>query len=153
MIALTVPGEIAYRELATRVIATACKLVRITTDNGRLRLVDEFTHQLGSAVGEAFNNVAIHGYENRPIGNIVIEVITHEDCLVIDIKDFGQSFHPDDAPALDLGALCESGMGIFIIRAFVDELTYTPGSPNCMRMVKRFESWGNVTAPHTKDMQ
>lgn len=106
-----------------------------------MRLPDEFTHEAVSAVGEAFNNVVLHGYEALPVGDIIFEVATLDDRLEITIKDFGHSFHPDDAPEPDLGALPESGMGLFIIRAFVDELTYEPGAPNCLRMVKHYSVW------------
>jgi serine/threonine-protein kinase RsbW len=104
-------------------------------------LQEEFTHEAVSAVGEAFNNVALHGYENTTPGDIIFEIASLEDRLVVDVKDFGHSFHPDDAPEPNLGELPESGMGLFIIRAFVDELTYEAGSPNRLRMVKRFRNW------------
>ncbi len=146
MIVLRVPGALEYRELATRVVSTACKLVRVSDGDEQTALEEEFTHEAVSAVGEAFNNVALHGYEDLPTGDIIFEVTTLEDRLVIDVKDFGHSFHPDDAPEPNLGELPESGMGLFIIRAFVDELTYEPGSPNCLRMVKRFEPWGKGAA-------
>ena len=143
LIVLTVPGELAYRELATRCVTTACKLVRVTRGNQRVPLEEEFTFQVVSAIGEAFNNVALHGYADGARGTITFEISTNDDCLVIDVVDFGQSFDPSDAPEPDLGALPESGMGLFIVRAFADELSYTKGSPNCLRMVKRFESWGH----------
>lgn len=138
MIVLRVPGRLEYRELATRVVSTACKLVRGPED---MVLQEEFTHEAVSAVGEAFNNVALHGYENTTPGDIIFEIASLEDRLVVDVKDFGHSFHPDDAPEPNLGELPESGMGLFIIRAFVDELTYEAGSPNRLRMVKRFRNW------------
>lgn len=143
MIVLKVPGRLAYRELATRVVSTACKLVR--SPDGMV-LKEEFTHEAVSAVGEAFNNVALHGYENTAPGDIIFEIASLEDRLVIDVSDFGHSFHPDDAPEPNLGELPESGMGLFIIRAFVDELTYEAGSPNRLRMVKRFANWQTEAA-------
>jgi len=147
VIVLRVPGLLEYRELATRVVTTACKLVRVGSGEQSVPLPDEFTHEAVSAVGEAFNNVALHGYENLALGDIIFEVTTLEDRLEIVIKDEGHSFHPDDAPEPDLGELPESGMGLFIIRAFVDELTYEPGSPNCLRMVKLFDSWREGSDP------
>lgn len=135
MIVLRVPGRLEYRELATRIVATACKLVR-GPDGAFLQ--DEYTHEAVSAIGEAFNNVVLHGYKNTTPNDIIFEIATLQDRLVIDVKDFGIGFHPDEAPEPDLGTLPESGMGLFIIRAFVDELTYEQGSPNRLRMVKRF---------------
>ena len=140
MIILKVPGQLEYRELATRVVATACKLAH--ADGTTQALPEEFTHQAVSAVGEAFNNVVLHGYADLEPGDVIFEVATLENRIEIVVKDDGHSFHPDDAPEPDLGMLPESGMGLFIIRAFVDELTYEPGTPNCLRMVKRFDGWG-----------
>ena len=35
-----------------------------------------------------------------------------------------------------LDALPESGLGLFIIRSFMDEVKYVPGSPNVLSMTK-----------------
>ena len=138
LIELSVPGELAYRDLAMRVVTTACKLVRVERDDQHLPLDEEFVFEAVSAVGEAFNNVAIHGYRPGAVGIVVLAMDTQQDGLVIDVKDFGESFDPCDAPEPNLGELPESGMGLFIIRAFVDEIHYERGNPNCLRMVKRF---------------
>ena len=51
--------------------------------------------------------------------------------------DYGNSFAFDDVPTPDLDALPESGLGIFIIKSFMDEVSYVAGAPNVLRMVKR----------------
>ncbi len=133
MIRLRVPGDLAYRDLVARAVSTACKLAR--SEPG---LPEEFTHEVVSAIGEAFNNVAIHGYADREPGDVFVEIRTHADRLDLEVQDTGHSFHPDDAPEPDLAQLPESGMGLFIIRACMDEVTYEAGSPNVLTMVKRF---------------
>ena len=35
-----------------------------------------------------------------------------------------------------IDGLPESGMGLFIIRSFMDEVVYEPGSPNVLRIAK-----------------
>ena len=138
MIRLLVPGHLAYRELATRAVATACKLARHRANGSDVELPEEFTHEVVSAIGEAFNNVVLHAYADGAAGDIIIEIRTLDDRMEFEVQDFGAGFNPDDAPIPDLENLPESGMGLFIIRAFVDDLSYRPGSPNALMMMKRF---------------
>ncbi|MCA9646241.1 MAG: ATP-binding protein [Polyangiaceae bacterium] len=132
LVVLQVPSEIVFRDLATRTVAAVCKLATKDASVG-----EQFGHELVSAVGEAFNNSVLHAYENHS-GEITLR-ITYDDCQVsVEILDHGDSFDFDAAPELDLAEPQESGMGLFIIRSFVDEVSYEPGSPNCLRMKKRF---------------
>jgi serine/threonine-protein kinase RsbW len=55
------------------------------------------------------------------------------------IKDTGVSYDPCQAIPPDLESLPESGMGIFIMRSFVDEITYVAGSPNILTLFKRLD--------------
>jgi len=98
---------------------------------------DEFEAQAVSAFGEAFNNVAIHGFREMAVGDVDIEISWTADQIVIEMTDSGRSFDPDtvEPPALD--ELPEGGMGIFIMRSFMDEVAYKPGPPNVLRLVKR----------------
>ncbi len=52
--------------------------------------------------------------------------------------DDGVSFDPAAVPVPDLDGLPESGMGLYIIRSFVDDLSYEPGPPNALRFIKFF---------------
>jgi anti-sigma regulatory factor (Ser/Thr protein kinase) len=90
-----------------------------------------------SAFGEAFNNVAIHGFRGQPPGSVDIEISWTEEQIVIQMSDSGRSFDPDAVPELALDDLPEGGMGIFIMRSFMDEIEYEAGPPNVLRMVKR----------------
>jgi serine/threonine-protein kinase RsbW len=138
VIRLRVPGKLKYRDLAVRVIAAACKLVGIDDEanSGLNRLSRDFDDQVVSAFGEAFNNIAIHGYRGRSVGEVEIEIETMLDRIEIRIADQGASFDFGRVPAPNLEALPEAGLGIYIIKAFVDEVTYQPGSPNVLKMTK-----------------
>lgn len=139
VIHLRVPGQLAYRELVTRTVAFACKHARIAKPDGRGEpLSEEFSHETVSAIGEAFNNVALHGYDGRAVGDVTLEIETLSDRMVVQLSDDGSSFDPAAVPDPDLAQLPESGMGLYIIRAFVDELSYTPGPPNSLRFTKLF---------------
>jgi len=78
-----------------------------------------------SAFNEAFNNAVLHSQANeRPI-EIWIEITQSE--LVIEIKDEGIAFNIEDVVSPDVEALPESGLGIFIIQSFMDQVEYFPG--------------------------
>jgi serine/threonine-protein kinase RsbW len=134
MIRLHVPGTLRYRDLAVRVISAACKLVGSTEP--RQASKQDFDHQVVSAFGEAFNNAAIHSYRDRPAGDVEIEVDVGEGGITIRIADYGKSFDLQRVAEPDLDALPESGLGIFIIQSFMDEVTYAPGTPNVLSMTK-----------------
>lgn len=132
MIFLRVPAVLGYRDLVTRAAATVCKIA--TGGDG---VGAEILAELVSAIGEAFNNAVLHAYGGRPDGVVTVEIEAKDGVIEIAMSDEGASFDLDAVPAPDLAALPESGMGLFIIRSFVDELTYTPGPPNVLRMRKR----------------
>lgn len=98
---------------------------------------DRFEAEAVSAFSEAFNNVAIHGFRELTPGNVDIEISWSAEELLIQMTDSGHSFDPDtiEPPAFD--ELPEGGMGIFIMRSFMDEVAYQAGPPNVLRMVKR----------------
>jgi serine/threonine-protein kinase RsbW len=53
------------------------------------------------------------------------------------MTDTGQSFDPDTIGPPELDELPEGGMGLFIMRSFMDEVDYHPGPPNVLRLKKR----------------
>jgi serine/threonine-protein kinase RsbW len=137
VIRLRVPGALKYRDLAVRAVAAACKLVG--NEDG-LRHKTEFTDQVVSAFGEAFNNAAIHSYRGRPVGDVDIEIQVAAEAITIRIIDFGNSYDLSSVPEPDLDSLPESGLGLFIIRSFMDEVEYQAGAPNVLSMTKRVTS-------------
>jgi len=134
VIRLRVPGALKYRDLAVRAVAAACKLVG--AENGHVR-GREFDDQVVSAFGEAFNNAAVHSYKGRTPGDVEIEMDVGPDTITIHIVDFGNSFDIQTVPEPDLDELPESGMGIYIIKSFMDEVSYQAGNPNVLRMLDR----------------
>jgi serine/threonine-protein kinase RsbW len=132
VIRLTVPGRLEYRTLVLRVVSAACKLVA--------RDSTEFEQQVVSAFSEAFNNIAIHGYREQG-GDVEIEIDGGDDGLTIRMLDHGARFRPELVAAPRLSELPESGMGLYIICSFMDEVTYRPGDPprtaNVLCMTKR----------------
>ena len=138
VIHLRVPGTLRYRDLAVRVVGAACKLVGTPDEStGPMRINSAWDNEVISAFGEAFNNTAIHAYDGRSKpGDVEIEVDVGPAAITIRLVDYGSGFVLDDVPTPDLDALPESGLGLFIMRSFMDEVTYQPGSPNVLSMTK-----------------
>ena len=135
MIRLRVPGALKYRDLAVRAVAAACKLVGDGDPTGAGDR--EFIDQVVSAFGEAFNNTAIHSYAGLTVGDVDIEIEIGDSHITIRVLDYGKSYDFLSVPQPDLDTLPESGMGLYIIRSFMDEVDYVPGAPNVLSMTKR----------------
>lgn len=127
MVRLTVPSRLEYRDPAIRLVASACKLV----PNG----AGEFHDEVISAFSEALNNVVIHGYGSEG-GTLEIEIEPGDDRLIIRLMDYGKTFDLAAVPDPELDDLPESGMGVFIMRSFMDDVTYQGGAPNVLSMTK-----------------
>jgi len=151
VIHLRVPGTLRYRDLAVRVVGAACKLVGTPDEStGPIRNT-EWDNEVVSAFGEAFNNAAIHSYDGRNPGDVEIEVETGLTAITIRLIDYGNSFALDEVPVPDLEALPESGLGLYIIRSFMDEVKYVPGSPNVLSMTKYVDpARRQVRQPHDR---
>lgn len=149
VIGLRVPGDLAYRHLAIRLVSTACKIALESShdashdashadeDGAAQEDADaDFEPEVVSAFGEAFNNVAVHGYAGVAPGPLQIEVDWDAHRLVVTMIDEGRTFDPATVAEPDLDALPESGMGWFIMTSCMDEVDYQPGPPNVLRLVK-----------------
>ncbi|HEX7505314.1 MAG TPA: ATP-binding protein [Polyangia bacterium] len=138
VICLEVPGIIECRDMTLRTVSAACKLVM---PEPRIRETrhSEFIMHVVSAVGEAYNNIVLHGYAGREPGTVHMQIENCSEWMRVMMKDTGVSFDPCQAIPPDLQTLPESGMGIFIMRSFVDEITYVAGPPNVLTLFKRLD--------------
>jgi anti-sigma regulatory factor (Ser/Thr protein kinase) len=144
MIKLSVPGTLRYRDVVLRVTASACKLARSgakpVQDTGQ-EIDDEFESKVVSAVSEAFNNIAIHGYGEGAAGEVDLEFQVNEEGITVTLSDRGRGYDPASVSRRAPGALPESRMGLFIIDSFMDVVEYrraeSPGAPNVLTLAKR----------------
>jgi len=149
-IRLSVPGTLRYRPIAVRVVAEAARLVSCSArvdprdpsaDPLALDVRHPFDTAVVSAFMEIFNNVAIHAYQRRDGGTIDLEITPTSDAIIIELKDSGRPFDLDNVvplpTELDEDALPEGGMGIYIAKTMLDDMTYEPGPPNLWRLYKR----------------
>jgi len=136
MVVLKVPAALTFRGLATRTVAAVSKVCRV--ECGGAALDDSRENELVSAVGEAFNNIVIHGHCGGRTGEVTLTISPGSRGLTVELLDHGASFNPEAIPPPNLDEGQESGMGLFIIRSFVDDLAYEPGPPNRLRLFKAY---------------
>lgn len=114
-----VPGRLEYRDAARAFLAYVCEKLA-----GRGKLAPDIGHRVISAFVEAFNNAVIHAYAGSAPGPVEVEMEVHASHLSVRIVDEGKTFVPDAVPEPDLDALPEGGLGLFIIRNFMDRVGY-----------------------------
>ena len=96
---------------------------------------------LVQAVDEAATNVITHGYEGAA-GWIGVSATVEGDDLVIRVEDGAPAFDPTSYPEPDLTipplARMPGGMGVHLIRAATDSMTYRPrpGGGNILTLIR-----------------
>jgi len=97
-------------------------------------------HQLGMAVRESMVNAVVHGNRYNARKKVRLSVTKDPDRLTIIIADEGDGFDmnalPD--PLAEENLLRQSGRGLLLIQAFVDEFEVSRAQPSGteVRMVK-----------------
>jgi serine/threonine-protein kinase RsbW len=124
-----VRATLAHRSLAIDLVSTLVEHVS-TADRS-------FRNAITTAFGEAFNNVVIHGYKNRSDGMLDVEAELGSDYMTLELMDEGVSVDLSNVDTPNLDELPEGGLGIFMIRALVDEVVYNSGTPNVLSLTKR----------------
>jgi serine/threonine-protein kinase RsbW len=133
------PGRLEYRDAARAFLAYVCD--QLTKQD---KLPADVGHRVISSFVEAFNNAVIHAYKDLDPGAVEVDMEVFRDLLRVKISDRGRSFVPDRVPEPDLDALPEGGLGLFIIRNFMDRVQYERvGDINVLVMEKRLEPQGD----------
>lgn len=134
--ALRIPARLTHRGVAIALVSGFVEALPGATR--------DFRNEVVTAFGEVFNNLVIHGYADASADadagagpEVDVEAVATAESLTLHISDTGQEIDFTKIEMPDLGALPESGMGIFMIHALVDEVSYRAGSPNELTLVKR----------------
>ncbi len=107
---------------------------------------DRQRYAIDLAVDEACSNVIDHAYGGDEQGEIRINLELDEHGMRLSIQDDGAPFDPDCVVEPDLTSpletRCERGLGVYLIRNLMDEVTYDFSSPgiNQVTMIKNFSS-------------
>jgi serine/threonine-protein kinase RsbW len=123
-----------HASLENRPVAIALVSTLIEQVGGADR---DFRNELITAFSEAYNNIVIHGYRDRPDGMLDVEAEIRPDQMALSLMDTGAEIDFACVAPPDLTSMPESGMGIFMIHALVDEVRYRGGDPNVLCLMKR----------------
>lgn len=93
------------------------------------------------ALNEALVNVVRHGYRQQP-GRVEMTLLRRANTLLIEVQDEAPLFDPTNVPTPDITVPLAQrpfgGMGVHMMREFVDELKYqtTVDGRNQLTLVK-----------------
>lgn len=98
---------------------------------------DDAIEKLSVAVREIAVNAVTHGNAYSKEKSVYLSVVTSPTQLSITIRDEGKGFNPDAVPDPTAGdnLLKNSGRGLLLSRAFVDEIRFRPVSPQGTEVV------------------
>jgi anti-sigma regulatory factor (Ser/Thr protein kinase) len=92
-----------------------------------LRVGSSITQDVVLATMEAVTNILTHGYKETP-GFVEIEVKRNGKSLFVCFRDLAETFDLNDMPAPDISLPLDQrprgGLGVHLIRNFVDEMSH-----------------------------
>lgn len=99
---------------------------------------EEAIHEIKLAVSEAATNALRHGSTDSACRmNIRMRRLT--DGLSVTVSDRGGGFDPSSVCSQAPDSLCESGRGIWFMRAVMDDVIFRDNNPGTsVELVKRF---------------
>ena len=79
------------------------------------------------AVTEACSNSIRHAYDDGT-GEVLVRFTLEDESIAIEVEDQGDGFEPPETFRTFSPDAPEAGMGLAIIDALTDELTFSPGT-------------------------
>jgi len=98
---------------------------------------------ISMAVREAMINGILHGNAYDPAKHVNLTFEYNEQELIVTVTDQGKGFIPDEVPnpLAPENLLKQSGRGIFLMRAFMDEVRFRKLNPGTeITLIKRLQS-------------
>jgi serine/threonine-protein kinase RsbW len=102
---------------------------------------EESCFEIGMAVQEALANAILHGCKQSEALTVSVEVATNDEGTTIVIRDQGPGFDVTQVrdPASVNGRVAQSGRGLAMMRAYMDDVAFTRGGSE-VRMQKRWKT-------------
>jgi serine/threonine-protein kinase RsbW len=98
---------------------------------------------ISMAVREAMINAILHGNAYDPAKRVNLTFEQNGEELIVIVADQGEGFVPDEVPdpLAPENLLKQSGRGIFLMRAFMDEVRFRKLNPGTeITLIKRLQS-------------
>jgi serine/threonine-protein kinase RsbW len=105
-------------------------------------LDERATWQMQLAVDEAATNIIQHAYDGDVPGEISLTWRSGDERFIVELRDQGRGFNPNDIPQPDLLSPLEEreigGLGIYLMTRLMDEVhfDFDPRDGNLVTMVK-----------------
>ena len=105
-------------DIAQTVLTQLCKVVGFE---------DEMAHYMGVAVRESVVNAIKHGNAQDESKRVEVLFTLNEGAIEVQVGDQGEGFQPEEIPdpLAPENLLKAYGRGIFFMRQFMDEVTYS----------------------------
>jgi serine/threonine-protein kinase RsbW len=139
---MTAPQRVSYRMESTLESVNKAEEMadRISAQAG----FDEDTRSgISMAVREGMINAVLHGNAYDPAKRVNLTMEQSGQQLIFTITDEGKGFVPDEVPdpLAPENLLKESGRGIFLMRAFMDEVRFRKLDPGTeITLIKRLQT-------------
>jgi serine/threonine-protein kinase RsbW len=132
-------GEISFPSIFSN-ISYSEKI--INEISGNIKITDELYGNILLSLSEAINNAIVHGNKFNPSKQVVIKYFIKDDFLVIEIKDQGEGFNPDQIADPTLPENIENlyGRGVFIIISLSDKVEFEYSDGQIVRMYFNLQS-------------
>ena len=129
---IIIPAHFHYLPVVRNFIARVATKYRFTKSE---------LNALTISIDEAITNIIEHGYDNAPSGSITLNINAKRDRVIVELIDHGKSFDPNQVSDPDIPQYVQirkrGGLGIFIIRKFMDDIQYaTVDRENTLRLIK-----------------
>jgi serine phosphatase RsbU (regulator of sigma subunit)/anti-sigma regulatory factor (Ser/Thr protein kinase) len=107
--------------------------------SGNFGFNSEDTFAIKLSAEEICTNIINYGYEGMQSGVINISLECNDNKAILKISDYGKHFSPGTAETPDINAeLSErktGGLGLYLIKQFIDNIVYTKGEDNCNLLI------------------
>ena len=123
-------------------IETVAKAANAVADFvNRSGISEEAAYGIDMAVREAVTNAVVHGNLQDEDKAVELTLKSLPEAVEITVHDHGSGFNPEEVPdpTKEENILKSSGRGIFFMRTFMDEVSWSirPDGGTTVRMLKR----------------
>jgi serine/threonine-protein kinase RsbW len=121
------PTRTVRLDFASRLDMLDLLQVVLTHVSGLVGFDEETTHYMSVAVRESVVNAMKHGNQLDEAKRVAVDFVLKQDSLEIEVTDEGVGFDLEGVPdpLAEENLLKAFGRGIFFMRSFMDEVSYT----------------------------
>jgi len=136
-----VTAETTELSLPSRIETVAKAATAVADFVSRSGISEEAAYGIDMAVREAVTNAVVHGNREDEGKAVELTLKSLPGAVEITVHDHGTGFNPEEVPdpTKEENILKSSGRGIFFMRTFMDEVSWSvrPDGGTTVRMLKR----------------